>query len=188
MKNLETLNSLLSKLSSVRATLNDEEQALLDDLILGAPDDVKGHLLRLDKDEFRAAADETEAHLRLDKDEARGAFFAYETDAHNLRLDKDEFRAAPDEAEAHLRMASDKDEFRAAADETEAHLRLDKDEFRAAPDETEAHLRLDKDEARGPLAPDEAVAHIQQAGPLTPPWVEIYFDPDIEAYQIKHQS
>ena len=137
MKNLETLNSLLSKLSSVRATLSDDEQALLDELLLGAPDDVKGHLrMASDKDEFRAYADETEAHLRMasDKDEARGAFFAYET-------------------EAHLRMASD------------------------------------KDEARGALfAPDEAVAHIQQPGPLAPPWVEIYFDPDIEAYQIKHQS
>lgn len=47
MTDRETLKSLLIKLSAVRVTLSDDEQALLDQLLLGGGHEVEGHIQNL---------------------------------------------------------------------------------------------------------------------------------------------
>ena len=58
----KAMESLLAKLSAVRVTLSDEEQVLLDQLILGAQDEVAAHSMVRRPEAVTRDADEVAAH------------------------------------------------------------------------------------------------------------------------------
>jgi cbb3-type cytochrome oxidase cytochrome c subunit len=118
--NFENMKSLLSTLSAVRATLNDEEQALLDSFILGEAV-AHARASKMEKAQL-PDADEVVAHARASKMEKAQLPDADEVVAH-ARASKMEKAQLPDadEVVAHARASKMEKAQLPDADEVVAH-------------------------------------------------------------------
>ena len=168
----DTLKSLLTKLSAVRVTLSDEEQALLDQLILSSRDEVQAHAKFYAPDEAKAmGADEAKAMaLKYSPDEAK-AMGADEAKAMALKY-------SPDEAKA------------MGADEVKAMgLRYSPDEGRVMGIAEAKQYGVVASRFLKPVDTDEVSAHSMPGNLINhlgahPVLVTIVYDTEMECYKV----
>jgi hypothetical protein len=159
MKTLDqaTTKSLLSKLSAVRMTLSDDEQALLDQMVQNPLTEVAAHILRYAPEEAgKRGPDEVAAHAR--------SMDAAEVVAHSSKFGPEgAVRHDADEVVAHAARTFTPDgAVKMGADEVVAHSSKFAPEaaVRRDPDEVVAHLILRKPHEAVKMGAEEVVAHI----------------------------
>jgi hypothetical protein len=154
----EVLKSLLSKLSAVRVTLTDQEQALLDQLILGSPAEVAAQ-------SFRATKPVATKPVATSPDEAA---------AQSIRATK---------PVATKPVATSPDE--AAAQSIRATKPVATKPVASSPDEVLANRLLVFSEADEVSAQSIPANILNNAGFYNPVWVKIMYDPEMECYVIQ---